>query len=117
MSQADVQAAHVSLEEAEALERGGNHADALASVERSISQGGLAPDQLAEAYLLRARCKAHAGDTEGAEADLAIGEEGGADLAFFHWTRAVILEKQAKGAESKAAMALARKNDPTQRLP
>lgn len=105
-----------SFEQALELEKSGSHSEALAEVEKSITDGGLSPDQLAEAYLLRARAKANTGDLPGAEADLAASEQGSPDLAFFHWTRSVILEKQGKAAEAKSAMALARKNDPTKRL-
>jgi hypothetical protein len=117
MSGDEIALASSSFDKALELEQSGSHGEALVEVEKAITGGGLTPDQLGEAYLLRARAKANTGDVPGAEADLATSEQGSPDLAIFHWTRSVILDKQGKASEAKSAMALARKNDPTNRLP
>jgi hypothetical protein len=117
VSSANIQGAQTAYDTAMELERNTQHADALAKIEEAIGAGGLSPDQLAAALLLRARAKAHTGDIPGAEADLEFADQGSPDPAFFHWTRSIILEKQGKSKEAGAAMSLARKSDAARQLP
>ena len=117
MSATDLQAVQVGFEQALEMELAGNIDQAMAAIDKSIVQGGLDPDQLADGYLLRARCKARSGDLDGAEMDLENAERGAPDPGRWHWTRSILFEKQGKAYEAKSEMVAARKNDPLKRIP
>lgn len=117
MSATDLQAAQVGFDQALELELAGNSEEALAVIDKAIATGGLNPDQLSDGYLLRSRCRARAGDVEGAAADLEAAEMGAPDTGRWHWTRSVLFEKQQKPAEAKAELAKARKHDPLKQIP
>lgn len=102
----------LGFEQALTLEFESKHADALAEIDKVITQGGLNADQLAEAYLLRARCKFSMDDLAGGEADLETAERGSPNPGVFHWTRGVYLQKQGKTSQAKAEIAKAKKIDP-----
>ncbi|MCU0721416.1 MAG: hypothetical protein MUC83_17020 [Pirellula sp.] len=95
----------------------GSYELALPKLEASIAGGGLGPDLYVEALLLRAQCYAMTGKLEQAEADLAKAEQGSPSEALIELTKGVILEKQGKSAESKTALAKAKRLDPTLKLP
>jgi tetratricopeptide (TPR) repeat protein len=95
----------------------GNYESALPRLEAAISGGGLGPDLYAEALLLRAQCYAMTGKPEQAAADMEKAEQGSPSEAMIELTKGVILEKQGKSAESKAAFAKAKRMDPTLKLP
>jgi tetratricopeptide (TPR) repeat protein len=117
MSAIDLQQAQIGFDEALQLELSGNSDEAMAAMDKAIGTGGLNPDQLADGYLLRSRCRARAGDLEGAAADLESANRGAPDVARWHWTRSVLFEKQKKPAEAKAELAKARKHDPLRKIP
>lgn len=113
----DLKSAEAAVEKAIALEKSGSYAEAFPLVDSSISNGGLNPDQLSEAYLLRARCHCAAGNLEEAERDIGFAEHGSPNPASWHFSRAILFSKQNKAAESKAEFALAVRIDPTLKLP
>lgn len=98
-------------------EQSGNSAEALKLAEQSLSGGGLSPDHLAQAYLLRSRCRSLAGDVAGAESDLELAEQGSPSDALLHWTKATLLDAKGKASEAKAEYAKAAKLDPSIKLP
>lgn len=103
--------------EAKTMVLDGSYEPALPKLEAAISGGGLGPDLYVEALLLRAQCYAMTGKLELAEADMTKAEQGSPSEALMELTKGVILEKQGKSAESKAAMAKAKRLDPTLKLP
>lgn len=103
--------------EAKTMVLDGNYEPALPKLEAAISGGGLGPDLYAEALLLRAQCYAMTGKPEQAAADMEKAEQGSPSEAMIELTKGVILEKQGKSAESKAAFAKAKRMDPTLKLP
>jgi Flp pilus assembly protein TadD len=117
MSATDLQAAQVGFDQALELELSGSSDEAMAVIEQAIATGGLNPDQLSDGYLMRSRCRARAGDVEGAAADLEAAEQGAPDTGRWHWTRSILFEKQGKAAEAKAELAKARKHDPLGKIP
>ncbi len=117
MSATDLQTAQVSFDQALELELAGKFDEALAAVDKAMANGGLNPDQLADGYLLRSRCRSRAGDLEGAAADLESADRGSPDIGRWHWTRSILFEKQGKATEAKAEITKARKNDPLNRIP
>ncbi len=76
LSKDDLQSAQSALEKAVELEKAGSYAEASPLVDGAITKGGLNPDQLSEAYLVRARCLCMAGKLEEAERDLGLAEQG-----------------------------------------
>jgi Flp pilus assembly protein TadD len=106
-----------SYTEAKTLVLDGSYEVALPKLEAAIAGGGLGPDLYVEALLLRAQCYAMAGQLEQAEADMAKAEQGSPSEAMKELTKGVVLGKQGKSAESKAALAKAKKLDPTLKLP
>ena len=117
MSEADLQSAQTSAEKAIELEKSGNYTEAFPLVDGAITKGGLNPDQLSEAYLLRARCLCAADKLEDAERDLGMAEQGSPNPASWHFSRAILFAKQKKTAESKAEFAKAVKIDPKLKMP
>lgn len=103
--------------EAKTMVLDGGYEQALPKLEAAISGGGLGPDLYVEALLLRAQCYAMAGQLEQAEADMEKADQGSPSEAMKELTKGVILEKQGKSAESKAALAKAKRLDPTLKLP
>jgi tetratricopeptide (TPR) repeat protein len=112
MSATKLQSAQEVFEQAIALESSKKYSEILPLLNNVLQDGGLNPDQLAEAYLLRARCHCEAGATSEAEKDLELAEQGAPDPAKYHLTRAMLLAKLNRTAESKAEMAKAVKIDP-----
>lgn len=117
MSKSDIQSAQSASEKAAELEKTGAYQEALPLIDSAITMGGLNPDQLAEAYLLRARCYCVAGKLTEAEQDLGIAEQGSPNPASWHFSRAILLSKQGKAAESKAEFAKATRIDPKLKMP
>jgi tetratricopeptide (TPR) repeat protein len=117
INKADMQSTQESAEKAIELEKSGKYAEALPLIDVAISKGGLNPDQLAEAYLLRARCHCAKGSLELAEADLASAELGSPNPASWHFSRAILFAKQKKIAESKSELAKAQRIDPKLKMP
>jgi tetratricopeptide (TPR) repeat protein len=100
MSRATVQETQLLAEQAFELEGSNRASEALPLIDRAIRQGGLDPDQLANAYLLRARCYCAAGKLDEAEQEIALAERGSPDPAQWHYTQATLLSKQGKTVES-----------------
>lgn len=103
--------------EAKTMVLDGNYEPALPKLEAAIAGGGLGPDLYVEALLLRAQCYAMSGQLEQATADMEKAEQGSPSEAMMELTKGVILEKQGKSSESKAAFAKAKRMDPTLKLP
>lgn len=112
MSGATLKSAQEVFDQAIALESSKKYSEILPLLNKVLQDGGLNPDQLSEAYLLRARCHCEAGATTEAEKDLELAEQGAPDPASYHLTRAILLSKLNKVAESKAEMAKAIKINP-----
>jgi tetratricopeptide (TPR) repeat protein len=117
MSESDLQSAQSVFEKAIELEKSGNYAEAFPLIDGAIVKGVLNPDQLSEAYLIRARCQCTAGKLEEAERDLGFAEQGSPNPASWHFSRAILFAKQNKTAESKAELAKATRIDPKLKLP
>lgn len=109
--------AQVTFDDALAKEASGDLTGALPLIEAALTNGGLNPDQLADGYLLRARCYCTAGELEKAQADIDMADQGAPNPAKMHLTRGMLLEKQGKSAEAKAEFSKAKKADPTLKLP
>jgi len=112
MSGTTLKSAQEIFDQAIALESSKKYSEILPLLNKVLQEGGLNPDQLSEAYLLRARCHCEAGATNEAEKDLELAEQGAPDPANYHFTRATLLSKLNKVAESKAEMAKAIKINP-----
>jgi tetratricopeptide (TPR) repeat protein len=117
MSVAELQSAQMAADKATELEKSGSYAEALPLIDSAITKGGLNPDQLSEAYLLRARCLCAADKLEDAERDVGMAEQGSPNPASWHFSRAILFAKQKKVAESKAEFAKAVKIDPKLKMP
>lgn len=103
--------------EAKTMVLEGNYEAALPELEAAIAGGGLSPDLYTESLLLRAQCYAMTGQLEQAEADMSKAEQGSPSDAMMELTKGIILDKQGKSAESKAALAKAKRLDPSLKLP
>jgi tetratricopeptide (TPR) repeat protein len=117
MSKSQLQSAQSAMEKAIEAESAGRFSDALPLIESAVSTGGLNPDQLSEAYLIRSRCYSMTGKTDLAEKDLSSAEQGAPSPASFAFTKAILLLKQNKLAESKAEFNKAVKLDPKLKMP
>lgn len=117
MSASQLQSAQEAFEKALECESNGKYADALPLVESAVSKGGLNPDQLSEAYLLRSRCYSIAGKTDLAEKDLSTAEQGSPSPSSYSFSKAILLAKQSKANESKAEFAKALKINPKLKMP
>jgi len=109
--------AQVTYDDALAKEASGDLAGALPLIDSALTAGGLNPDQLAEGYLLRARCYAATGELEKAQADIDTADQGAPNPASLYLTRGMLLEKQGKSAEASAEFRKAKQADPTLKLP
>jgi Flp pilus assembly protein TadD len=107
----------MQAEQAFELERSGKITEAGPLVQQAIEGKGLNPDQLSEAYLLRARWHCATDKLSEAEADLELAERGSPNPSSWHFTRAILLAKQGKAAESKSEFNTAKKIDPTLKMP
>jgi tetratricopeptide (TPR) repeat protein len=117
MASSELQSAQSAAEKAAELEKSGNYAEAFPLVDSALSKGALNPDQLSEAYLIRARCHCDAGRLEEAERDMSFAEQGSPNPASWHFSRAILLAKQKKTAESRAEFAKAVRIDPKLKMP
>lgn len=112
-----VATSEASYTEAKTMVLDGSYEAALPKLEAAISGSGLGPDLYVESLLLRAQCYAMTGKLEQAEADMAQAENGSPAEAMLELTKGVIFGKQGKSAESKAALAKAKRLDPSLKLP
>ena len=112
-----LQSAQLAAEKAAELEKSGSYAEAFPLIDGAITNGGLNPDQLSEAYLIRARCHCAAGKLQEAERDISFAEQGAPNPASWHFSRAILLAKQNNSAESKAEFAKAVRIDPKLKMP
>ena len=112
-----LQSVQVAAEKAAELEKSGNYAEAFPLIDGAISNGGLNPDQLSEAFLIRARCHCASGNLAEAERDIDFAEQGAPNPASWHFSRALLLAKQNKAAESKAEYAKAVRIDSKLKMP
>ncbi|MEQ1829014.1 MAG: hypothetical protein ABL921_23830 [Pirellula sp.] len=117
MSESQLRSAQESLEKASELERNGSHADALPLVDAALTKGGLNPDQLSEAYLVRSRCYSLSGKPDLAQKDIESAEQGSPNPASLSFAKAILLAKQNKPTESKAEFNKAVKIDPKLKMP
>jgi tetratricopeptide (TPR) repeat protein len=115
--ESEVRSAQVSFDEALAKEASGELSGALPLIEAALSDDGLNPDQLAEALLLRARCYCASGALDKAQADIEMADQGAPNPAKLHLTRGMLLDKQGKAAEAKAEYNLAKRADPSIKIP
>jgi len=109
--------AQVTFDDALAKEASGDLAGTLPLIDAALTNGGLNPDQLAEGYLLRARCYCAGGELEKAQTDIDMADQGAPNPAMLYLTRGMLLDKQGKSAEAKAEFNKAKKADPTITLP
>ena len=112
-----LQSVQVAAEKAAELEKSGSYAEAFPLIDGALTKGGLNPDQLSEAYLIRSRCHCAAGKLVEAERDLGFAEQGAPNPASWHFSRAILLGKQNKASESKAEFAKAARIDPKLKMP
>lgn len=112
-----LQSSQLAAEKAAELEKSGSYAEAFPLIDGAITKGGLNPDQLCEAYLIRSRCHCAAGKLEEAERDLGFAEKGAPNPASWHLSRAILLAKQNKASESKTEFAKAARIDPKLKMP
>ncbi len=117
MSSSEVQEVQALFDKAIASEKGGNLDEAFLKIDQAISQGGLNPDQLAEAYLLRSRCQSTKGNLDAAWADLEFAEQGSPNPAGWHFSRGVYFAAKGDAAKSKSEFATARRLDPSLKIP
>ena len=117
LSKSELQSAQAAADKAIELEKNGSYPEALTHIDGAITKGGLNPDQLSEAYLLRARCLCAADKLEDAERDLGFAEQGSPNPASWHYSRAILLGKQKKITESKAVFSKAVRIDPKLKMP
>lgn len=114
---ASIASGEASYTEARTMVLDGNYEAALPKLDAALAGSGLGADLYVESLLLRAQCHAMTGKLEQAEADLAQAENGSPSEAMLELTKGVILEKQGKSSESKAALAKAKRLDPSLKLP
>jgi len=109
--------AQVIFDDALAKEASGDLVGALPLIDSALTAGGLNVDQLAEGYLLRARCYAASGELDKAQADIDAADQGSPNPAAMHLTRGILLDKQGKSSEANAEFRKAKQADPTIKLP
>ncbi len=117
MSASQIQSAQMLFDEALAGDKAGNASEAFAKVDAAIRQGGLNPDQLCEAYLLRARCYSADGKLDEALADLEFAEQGSPNPSMRHYSRGVYFAAKGEAAKAKSEFTTARKLNPALKLP
>ncbi len=117
MSATQIRTAQVLYDEAIEHETAGQKDDAFQKIDTAINQGGLGPDQLGEAYLLRARCHSALGDLAAAQQDLDFAEQGSPNPSAWHFTRGIYFAAKGDAAKSKAEFATARKLNPALKIP
>ncbi len=114
---ATLQSAQAAFDQAQELVESGDMPGALKQLEQAIAGPGLDADQYTAALLLRARCYCASDQLDRAAADVAEAELGSPDEALLHWTRGVLFAKQGKSKASKNEFSLAKKLDPSLRIP
>lgn len=113
-----VQDSQAALDKARVmLAEGGSAAEALPLLDAAVMDPGLDADQYVEAVLLRARCYAETGELDKAEADVQEAEMGDPSEALLHFTKAIVYDRQGKAKESKKEFAIARRLDPSLKMP
>jgi tetratricopeptide (TPR) repeat protein len=117
ISEHDNRMSQVAYEEAIQLVDASSFDEALSVVNEAIAAGGLSADQYADALLLRCRCQCNLGNMEQAESDLAKAELGSPNPASFELARGILLSKQGKKRDSEEAFKLAKKIDPSIKIP
>jgi tetratricopeptide (TPR) repeat protein len=110
---ASVASGEAEFEQGKTMAISGDHAGALAKLDNAIKSGVLGPDLHSEALLYRAQCLAVTGKVDEANADIENATMGGPSEALLEFTKGVVLDKQGKESESKAAFAKAAKLDPS----
>ena len=117
VSKTSLQDAQAFYDKAMELDQKGQFVEAAAEMEKGLAGGGLNPDQLSEAYLIRARGLAVSGKTDLAEKDVESAERGAPNAVSLHFTRAILLMKKGSTAESKAEFAKATKLNSKLKMP
>lgn len=117
MSASQIQTAQVLFDEALASDKAGETAEAFTKVDAAIVQGGLNPDQLCEAYLLRSRCHSANGKLDEALADIEYAEQGSPNPSVWHFSRSVYFAAKGDATKSKSEFAIARRFNPTLKIP
>ena len=113
MSASQIQTAQVLFDEALVCDKAGSATEAFTKVDAAIVQGGLNPDQLCEAYLLRSRCHSASGKLEEALADIEFAEQGSPNPSVWHFSRSVYFAAKGDAAKSKSEFAIARRLNPS----
>lgn len=90
----------------------GRFADAERALTAAISTGGLSPDQVVDAYVHRAVCRASLGDTKNAHADLDAAEQGAPNLDLVLSARAFVLDREGNVTAARESLAKARALNP-----
>jgi Flp pilus assembly protein TadD len=101
------------FEQGKTLVSSGDHAGALTKLDNAVKGGSLNADLHCEALLYRAQCLAMTGKVDEANADIDAASAGSPSEALVEYTKGVVLDKQGKSAESKAAFAKAGRLDPS----
>jgi tetratricopeptide (TPR) repeat protein len=117
MEKTAIQSAQVAYDQAVAFEAEGNMPGANEQIELALTAGGLNPDLLAEAYLLRARCRCALGEVDAAAEDVALADRGSPNPSQWHFTRGILFKSQGEAAQSKSEFAKARRLDPSLKIP
>lgn len=117
VSKTSLQDAQAFYDKAMELDQKGEFVEAAAEIEKGLAGGGLNPDQLSEAYLIRARGLAVSGKVDLAEKDVESAERGAPNPVSLHYTKAIVLMKKGNAAESKAEFAKATKLNSKLKMP
>lgn len=99
------------------LMESGSYAEALPILDQVLADPGLDPDQAATALLMRAVCKADAGDTDAAEADIQEAEMGGPPEGWLNFAKAALAEKNGDASTAKKLYSKARRLNPALKKP
>lgn len=116
-SPTDIATAEGGFDEAVVAFNEGNFQLAEDHLSAAIDAGGLNPDLIADAYLLRAECRTKLGKLDEAMADVTSVEQGAPDLGRFHQVRGDILLAQGDKVAAKQAYQEALKTNKNIKLP
>jgi tetratricopeptide (TPR) repeat protein len=94
------------------------YAEALSLLDKALGEGGgLNPDLVSEAYVLRARCHAELGNLDKADADMIEAEKGAGDLAQLLLVQGIIAKKKGDSAAAETSFSKAKELDPNIKIP
>ena len=113
-----VSGAEGSYQEAVTLVANNAFAEALPLLDKALGEGGgLNPDLISEAYVMRARCHAELGNLDKADADVNEAEKGAGDLAQLLLVHGIIANKRGDSAKAESSFSRAKEIDPNIKIP